>query len=521
MLYNNGVNTLTSVDIVYNVDALSSQTYTWTGSLAYLGTTPVILPPYTSPGGTGHVFNAHTQNPNAVADEVPANDAIASPFDVNGEAVVLQITTDNNGGQTTWRIYENGLGNLVAEGGTTVSPGPGVFWDPGPYASNLLHTVNLCLPTTYGACYSLFIFDGGNNGICCGSGNGSWALRTENGDLLLSDNGQFTGQSPSVTPASPATYSNGHEFCLPKGPADIEFSECDVFINTPVDKVYCNTIAGALRYQFRFSNPDAGFIRYIVVPNNWVRFNQMVSNPLVPGTIYFAAARADLGSLNDFSDDRFGSGCELALDPNLTYCTQLNALPGPTFSCGVTTSFGGSSKIWATPVPTATQYHFKFVNVGEGYQKTVTRTNYVCPLNWVTTPLVNGSTYDVTVEAYVGSSWQGYCGNTCTVTINNSLMGGQGNQNVAVVEQDGVKLWPNPVRDGNVSLLIEGLSDATQNITVDIFDAQGKLMLSKEYGNSGEVFNTVLELGSHIAAGTYQVNITVNGKTTTQRLSVQ
>jgi len=107
------------------------------------------------------------------------------------------------------------------------------------------------------------------------------------------------------------------------------------------------------------------------------------------------------------------------------------------------------------------------------------------------------------------------------VTINNSLMGGQGNQNVAVVEQDGVKLWPNPVRDGNVSLLIEGLSDATQNITVDIFDAQGKRMLSKEYGNSGEVFNTVLELGSHIAAGTYQVNITVNGKTTTQRLSVQ
>jgi len=519
ILTNNGLVTLTDVDIQYDVDGSGTQTFSWSGSLPYLASESVDLPSIVSPGGSGHTFNATTTGPLNItfADEIPSNNDHTNNYDVSGEAVVLNIRTDANPSQITWRIYENGLGNLVAEGGTTVSPGPGVIWDPGVYPASSTHTVELCLPTTYGSCYSLFVYDSGNNGIT----NGTWQLETTNGEVLLRDNGSYTNQSPSTAPLSPATYSNGHEFCLPKGAADIKSDECEIYTNLPVDKVYCKAVPGSLRYQFRFSDPNAGFVRFIAVTTNWVRFNQMVSNPLVPGTIYFAAAKPDLGSLGDFSDDRFGSGCEMALDPNVTYCTQLNPLPGPTFSCGVTTSFGGSSKIWATPVPTATQYHFKFVNVGEGYQKTVTRTNYVCPLNWVTTPLVNGSTYDVTVEAYVGSSWQGYCGNTCTVTINNSLMGGQGNQNVAVVEQDGVKLWPNPVRDGNVSLLIEGLSDATQNITVDIFDAQGKLMLSKEYGNSGEVFNTVLELGSHIAAGTYQVNITVNGKTTTQRLSVQ
>ena len=36
-------------------------------------------------------------------------------------------------------------------------------------------------------------------------------------------------------------------------------------------------------YQFKFSNPDQGFHRRIVVPRNWVKFSEMVTNPLVPG----------------------------------------------------------------------------------------------------------------------------------------------------------------------------------------------------------------------------------------------
>ena len=81
-------------------------------------------------------------------------------------------------------------------------------------------------------------------------------------------------------------------------------------------------------------------------------------------------------------------------------------------------------------------------------------------------------------------------------------------------------MWPNPVRDGQVNLNIDGLVDADQNITVDIQDIYGKQVFAQEFGNSGERFNTILNLSSDIASGVYMVNITVNGERTVQRLSI-
>ena len=522
VLTNFGEAPLASALITVHIDALpTALAYNWSTAtpIPYLGSLSITLPEISLVAGQ-HVLHAVVSNPNGAADENATNDHASSNYDASGQAVVLKLTMDNNASGFTWDIIENTLGTIVAEGGTTVPPvDPNTIWHPGPYANNASFTVELCLPTNYSNCYSLRLHDTFGDGLCCSNGLGSWTLLSGDGRIVVQDDGQFTFHSPSNTPQTPS-YNNGHEFCLPLGPADILASECEIFINTPSDKVYCNTVPGASKYQFRFANPDLGYYRYIAVTTNYVAFNQMVSNPLTPGVIYFADVRADQGSLNDFTDDVFGGGCQMAIDPNLTYCTQLNPNPGPTYSCGATRAFGGNSKIWALPIATATQYQFRFVNVGEGYQKTVTRNNYVCPLNWVTTPLLNGSTYTVTVEVKVGGTFRGYCGTPCSLTILNTPAAGP-NLNVDVVSSNGVQLWPNPVRDGNVNLLVEGMTDETQDITVDVYDTQGRLLLSKEYGNSGDVFNTVLELGSDVAAGTYQVNVTVNGRTTTQRLSVQ
>ncbi|MGB6047036.1 MAG: T9SS type A sorting domain-containing protein, partial [Flavobacteriales bacterium] len=65
-----------------------------------------------------------------------------------------------------------------------------------------------------------------------------------------------------------------------------------------------------------------------------------------------------------------------------------------------------------------------------------------------------------------------------------------------------------------------GLVDADQTITVDIQDIYGKRVFAKEFGNTGERFNTILNLSSDIASGVYMVNITVNGERTVQRLSI-
>jgi hypothetical protein len=247
----------------------------------------------------------------------------------------------------------------------------------------------------------------------------------------------------------------------------------------------------------------------------------MVTNPLTPGTVYFARARVDQNAAG-FSDDNFGAGCDMSIDPNSIGCPALINNPSlPTHSCGVTKAFGGSDKIWAQPLFGATQYRFRFVNVGEGYTREILRPTYVCLLSWVTNPLVNGSTYTVTVNALVNGVWTGFCGAACTVTILNPGMNGDnaGRTPETVVESD-VQLWPNPVRDGRVNLQINELVDATQRITVDMYDVYGKRVMTNEYENGGAVFSTVLNLDASIAAGVYSVNISVNDKQFTQRLTV-
>mgnify|MGYP003377121709 CR=1 FL=1 len=71
-----------------------------------------------------------------------------------------------------------------------------------------------------------------------------------------------------------------------------------------------------------------------------------------------------------------------------------------------------------------------------------------------------------------------------------------------------------------VKLSIDGIRDADQQITIDILDLYGKQVFAKAYGNNGERFTTTLDLPGDIASGTYLVHITVNGKTTVQRLSI-
>jgi len=53
-----------------------------------------------------------------------------------------------------------------------------------------------------------------------------------------------------------------------------------------------------------------------------------------------------------------------------------------------------------------------------------------------------------------------------------------------------------------------------------VYDVFGKRVLAKTYDNSGELFNTVLELNGDIASGLYMVNITVNDRSYTKRVSV-
>jgi hypothetical protein len=53
-----------------------------------------------------------------------------------------------------------------------------------------------------------------------------------------------------------------------------------------------------------------------------------------------------------------------------------------------------------------------------------------------------------------------------------------------------------------------------------VYDAFGKRVVAKQFANSGDLFNTLLELDPATAAGLYMVHVNINGRTYVKHLSV-
>lgn len=527
VLRNAGELDLTSAVIQYQVTGGGpAQTFNWSGNLAYQETDTIYLPTITTVPGIQTLTVTATQ-PNGTTDDLPANDAASKVIIITGQAANVVIATDNNGNQITWTITD-AFGFTVATGG--------------PYTgqNNQVISTTVCLPTTFGTCYSLYLADSGGDGLCCLNGTGYWELRTTNNRLLLRD---LFSSAPSGGISPPNTQPLGHEFCLPAGPSNILGTECNIFTNQLLNKVYTSSV-DALNYQFEFTDPDAGYRRRISVGRPWVRFSELQTSPLTPGTVYFCRARADQGA-SGFADDHFGTGCEMGLDVNnVPGCTQLidnNTLP--TNSCGATKRFGGSDKIWAVPVLGATQYRFSFTGpidpdgpnpllatdtVGVdnfndppvSTTRNIIRTSYVCPLNWATYTLVNGGVYTVRVEVYYNGVWGGFCGATCGLNIVNPPVQ-QGRALEENADAPVVAMYPNPNRGEQLFLKLTGLDESVSLVSVDIYDSFGKRVTTASLPAQGGSLNTVLELRNDMAAGLYMVNITAGEKHFTRQLVIQ
>jgi len=513
-LLNNGSQTLTSVTLSVFIDAnpVPLATFPVTVNLAFGASQNITLPFINIPSGP-HTITVSASNPSGQPDEIPANDGATESYQLTGFTVFVSVTTDANPGQTSWQLFDAFFFPVASSGTLT---------------ANSTNETNVCLQPTFGNCFYFFLFDAAGDGLAA---PGRWELRDGAQRVILKDNGQFGNQSPAISPQSASYFA--HEFCVPLGPSAPLQTECDLFSNLLNNKVFCNTVPGVSQYQFEFSNPNAGFIRRIALPRNWVQFSEMqFTNPLSLGVTYFCRVRVDRGAAG-FSDDYYGAGCEMALASVQPTCTELISTPGPSFSCGVTKTFGGSDKIFAVPVNGATQYRFRFTgglidpDGPTGPQaptvqaRNITRSSYVNILNWSTFTLVSGQTYNVQVEVLVAGVWTGFCGQTCTVTILNApSQGGRAVETSIEEAGTGVSLWPNPVRDGQVNLRIEGLSGELQPIDVDVYDAFGKRVLSERFETEATLFTQTLDLSTEIAAGVYMVQITVDGVQTVERLNV-
>ena len=525
-LKNLGEATLTTVQIPVSIDGGAPvYTYTWNGpALAYQDSVILTLPMVTTPAGN-HTLFVTTVAPNNTVDDIPSNDGANSAYQASGQTMKVRVTTDTKPSETTWVIYEPGF-IPVASGGPYILP-------------NTQNTTTLCLSTTAGNKWFVYLFDSFGDGICCGFGTGSWQLLDKMDRVIIRDNGQFTTQSPK-SPAATASYATGHEVTLPLGAARpwtaSPYNVCGMFNLGLQSKIRCTTVTGVTTYQWEFSNPDQGYQRRVSAGVNYVTWISMQAQPPTLGVTHFVRNRADQG-LPGFADDKWGEGCEMAWDNSAAFCTALISAPGSTFSCGATRTWGGNSKIWATPVVGAfpydqngdgdfldagdqpSAYHFRFVGAG-GFIRDIYHSTYVLPLTWLTQPLLAGNTYQVTVEVQVGGVWRGFCGANCTLTI--ATGPGQGGNRIDEMNtaSEVLTLWPNPVTDGQAQLRIEGLIEEDQQITVDVYDPLGRVVFAERFANSGDLFNSVLNLSAAQSAGIYLVNISVNDRTYTRRLVV-
>lgn len=189
ILQNAGVEELTSVDIVLQLNADPSFVYNWTGSLLSGETDTLYFTLEPLLNGTNS-FGVYTENPNGFSDEDNSNDLQNRDFEavLIAASVKLELLTDLYASETTWELRDD-EGTLLFSGGPYV-------------AGQTLHEHFWCLPT---GCYTFTIFDSYGDGIQFFGVEGDYHIIDGNGEILAS----------LINPAF--GFSESNEFCVPFG----------------------------------------------------------------------------------------------------------------------------------------------------------------------------------------------------------------------------------------------------------------------------------------------------------------
>lgn len=445
------------------------------------------------------VSNGLLPHANPSVDDVSLTIQGAPPC--TGNRVVVAINTDQHADQTTWQI-KNDAGGILANGG--------------PYLgrNNTLVTDTVCLGTNSG-CFTLQLFDNFGDGL----GGGSWKLLTVTGGVILSDQFERGYVSPSQSPTS-SSYGAGHSFCMPLGSANINSDECGIFTNNLNNKVYCNMVSSATQYEFEFTDPDNGFLRRIIQNTNYVKFIDLGSSPLIPGVRYFCRVRTNANG--PLASARWGTGCEMGIGVEETLlCTELISSPAYGHSCNEMRKFGYyGGYIYAKPVLGATQYQFNIYTAGGVYDTLISRSSYILQLKWTGNPLVDGTTYNVAVNAITSGQNTGFCPTTCTVTINNALLSQTQVHQLDAGTQQNLEVWPNPNDGRDVALNIAGLGDQVDHANVELYDATGRLVRSLAVPVQNGLMNNTMNL-TGVANGTYVLRVQAGEKVYNSALVVR
>jgi len=164
---NTGATAITSMKFEYGIQGHPMAQYTWTGSLASLHDTDVVMPNYDElsnlsyAGDTAHhTFIARIMEVNTqAADADTTNNTLTSSFVASpawGLDFIVSLHTNQDPNGTSWAVYDQS-GNIVAQRNNTAT---------GTYYNDTVHVGPGCYKfvVTDGDCDGLYFFDQNNAG---------------------------------------------------------------------------------------------------------------------------------------------------------------------------------------------------------------------------------------------------------------------------------------------------------------------------------------------------------------------
>ncbi len=456
-------------------------------------------------------------------DPDSSNDSVGLDCTCSGTSttgtVTFTLTTDNNGSQTSWEILPLG-------GGAALCAGAG-------QASNTTASYPCDLPDGE---FVLRVMDSAGDGLCCGTGNSGFTLFTTYGDRIIdaSVDASYTTLS-CVVPG----------FSLPLGTDGLTASRCDRTDLLPDDFIQAdpseavrdqygdnNTNTG---YQFWIFDPNGGYSRRILVTHasaHWVfpagpdrcsylRLSQVVTDPIPHNKALNVRVRSKVNG----SYEPFGPACRLRIDlPGSCPTTQLmDDVDHPYHSCGLSNVvLDGSQWLYAVPVSQATSYEFEFTS-GNYLRRVITTGCGLLLSEWMQLPLEYGMKhYEVRVRASYdnGVNWCPY-GATCGITTAPGAPVQERTTTVVGSDPANLRIWPNPAHEGDLNVLLNGLTEMERSARLTMIDLQGRIIADREVTAQNGQLSVQLTADENLPTGTYLITIRTEGRTWTDRVVME
>lgn len=177
-ILNNGATAITAMVLNVTVDGNPAGTQSWSGNIAFGQSATINLNSLTlNPGA--HTIAVSLASVNGGTDQESTNDSASESFTIiQGEDLIINLTTDDYGDETTIYVYDNSSNLIYSQTG---------------FGDNQSYQISLCLAP---ACYQFVITDDYFDGICCSYGNGAYSVVLPDGSTAGSG-GQF-GQQDQV-----------------------------------------------------------------------------------------------------------------------------------------------------------------------------------------------------------------------------------------------------------------------------------------------------------------------------------